>query len=141
MAKSMSLVAKVGALLFIILLPKEYAIYLQLLGGVWIIQTFPALIFGLYTRWLDPKALLVGWAVGMVMGTYMGASIGFRPIYPLEIFGIQIPAYIAIWSVIANFALAFALSALFNARSKTRADETLPTDYATQTGSMGGMGH
>ena len=49
--------ASLGALLFIILLPKEYAIYFQLLGGIWIIQTFPALILGLYTRWLDPKAL------------------------------------------------------------------------------------
>jgi SSS family solute:Na+ symporter len=140
MAKSTSLVVKVGALLFIILLPKEYAIYLQLLGGIWIIQTFPAIIFGLYTRWLDPKALLIGWAVGMVMGTYMGASIGFRPIYPLEIFGVTIPAYIAIWSVVANFALAVALSAAFNARSTTRTDETLPADYATQSGG-GGMGH
>src|SRR4030095_10161941 len=106
--------------------------YLQLLGGIWIIQTFPTIIFGLYTRWLDPKALLIGWAVGMLSGTWMGASIGFRPIYPLEIFGITIPAYIAIYSVIANFALAVALSAIFNASAKSRADETLPTDYATQ---------
>jgi SSS family solute:Na+ symporter len=141
MAKSTSLVVKVGALLFIILLPQEYAINMQLLGGIWIIQTFPTIIFGLYTRWLDPKALLVGWAVGMVMGTWMGASIGFRPIYPLEIFGFTLPAYIAIYSVIANFALAFALSAIFNASSKSRADETVPSDYATQTGGMGGMGH
>ena len=141
MAKSTSLVVKVGALLFIILLPKEYAIYFQLLGGIWIIHTFPAIIFGLYTRWLDPKALLIGWAVGMVMGTYMGASIGFRPIYPLEIFGVTIPAYTAIYSVIANFALSFALSAVFNASAKSRKDETLPGDYATQASGSGGMGH
>jgi hypothetical protein len=76
----------------------------------------------------------------MIVGTYMGASIGFRPIYPLEIFGVTIPAYIAIWSVVANFALAVALSAAFNARSTTRTDETLPADYATQSGG-GGMGH
>jgi SSS family solute:Na+ symporter len=141
MAKSTSLVVKVGALLFIILLPKEYAIYFQLLGGIWIIQTFPAIIFGLYTRWLDPKALLVGWAVGMVLGTYMGASIGFRPIYPLEILGMTVPAYIAIYAVLANLALSFGLSALFNAGAKARADETLPADYAAEGSGTGGMGH
>jgi len=141
MAKSTSLVVKVGALLFIILLPQQYAIYLQLLGGIWIIQTFPTIIFGLYTRWLDPKALLVGWAVGMVLGTWMGASIGFRPIYPLEIFGMTIPAYVAIYSVLANFALAVALSAVFNASAKSRADETVPADYAAQGSGVGGMGH
>jgi SSS family solute:Na+ symporter len=141
MAKTMSLVAKVGALAFIIFLPGEYAIYLQLLGGIWIIQTFPAIIFGLYTRWLDPRALLVGWAVGMMLGTWMGASIGFRPIYPLEIFGVTVPGYIAIYAFLVNFALSFGLSAWLNAGAKKRADETLPADYAAEGGAGGGMGH
>jgi SSS family solute:Na+ symporter len=141
MAKTTSLVVKVGALLFIIVLPQEYAIYLQLLGGIWIIQTFPAIIFGLYTRWLDPKALLVGWAVGMVLGTYMGATNGFRPVYDLEIFGTTARAYIAIYSVLVNFALAFGLSAVFNASAKKRADETMPADYAAEGAAGGGMGH
>jgi len=44
-------------------------------------------IFGLYTRWLNSKALLIGWAVGMIAAPGMAASIGFRPIFPLEIFG------------------------------------------------------
>src|SRR5690348_2810388 len=60
-AKIMSLVVKVGALLFIIFLPTQYAIQMQLLGGIWIIHTFPSVIFGLYTRWLDSRALLIGW--------------------------------------------------------------------------------
>jgi solute:Na+ symporter, SSS family len=132
---------KVGALLFIILLPQEYAINMQLLGGIWIIQTFPTIIFGLYTRWLDPKALLVGWAAGMVLGTWMGASIGFRPIYPLEVFGMTLPGYIAIYAVLVNFALSFGLSAYFNASAKTRPDETRPGDYAAEGGGAGGMGH
>ena len=141
MAKSTSLVVKVGALLFIILLPQEYAINMQLLGGIWIIQTFPTIILGLYTRWLDPKALLVGWAAGMILGTWMGASIGFRPIYPLEIFGMTLPGYIAIYAVVVNFALSFGLSAFFNAGAKTRADETRPGDYAAEGSGAGGMGH
>src|SRR6202165_4727768 len=62
MAKLTSLVVKAGALLFIVFLPTQYAINLQLLGGVWIIQIFPAVVVGLYTRWLHRTALLIGWA-------------------------------------------------------------------------------
>jgi SSS family solute:Na+ symporter len=65
-AKIMSLVVKFGALGFIIFLPLQYAIQLQLLGGIWISQTIPAVIVGLYTRWFNPWALLAGWACGHV---------------------------------------------------------------------------
>src|SRR5665213_1787224 len=71
MAKWVSLVVKFGALVFIIFVPTQFAIQLQLLGGIWIIQTFPAVILGLYTRWFDDWALLVGWAVGTALGTWM----------------------------------------------------------------------
>ena len=59
MAKRVSLIVKFGALLFIIFVPMQYAIYLQLLGGVWIIQTLPAVVLGAYTRWFNSGALLV----------------------------------------------------------------------------------
>ena len=49
LAKLMSLIVKVGALIVIFTIQTNYAIDLQLLGGVWMIQIFPALIFGLYT--------------------------------------------------------------------------------------------
>ena len=64
MAKIMSLVIKAGALVFIFALPLQYALWLQLLGGVWIIQTLPAVILGLYTRFFNGWALLFGWAAG-----------------------------------------------------------------------------
>jgi SSS family solute:Na+ symporter len=139
-AKTTSLAVKVGALLFIIFLPHEYAIQMQLLGGIWIIHTFPAVIFGLYTRWLDGKALLIGWAVGMISGTWMAASLNFQAIYPLEIFGTTTRVYIAILSVILNFAVAIILSPVFNAAKKHRADETQPSDYYALEG-IGGGGH
>ncbi|MBV9758181.1 MAG: sodium:solute symporter, partial [Alphaproteobacteria bacterium] len=63
-AKIVSLVVKLGALFFIIFLPQQYAIQLQLLGGVFIIQAAPAVILGLFTRSLNGWALLVGWAAG-----------------------------------------------------------------------------
>ena len=68
-SKLVSLVVKFGALLFVLFLDKQNAINFQLLGGIWILQTFPAIVFGLYTRWFHRWALLAGWAVAMVYGT------------------------------------------------------------------------
>lgn len=139
-AKLMSLVVKFGALMFIIFLPTQYAIQMQLLGGIWIIHTFPAVVFGLYTRWLDSRALLIGWIVGMVSGTWMAASIGFQPIFPVTIFGEPVRAYIAIWSVLLNLGTAVVLTLLFNALARQRRDETQPADYYAMEGA-GHSGH
>jgi solute:Na+ symporter, SSS family len=59
-ARLVSLVVKIGALAFILLLKPEYALNLQLLGGIWILQTLPSVILGLYTRWFHRWALLTG---------------------------------------------------------------------------------
>ena len=68
-SKLASLVVKFGALVFVLALPNQFAIELQLLGGIWIVQTLPAIVIGLYTRWFHRWALLAGWAVGMIWGT------------------------------------------------------------------------
>src|ERR1700726_4605795 len=68
-AKLVSLIVKVGALVFILFVPTQYAIQLQLLGGIWIIQTLPPVMLGAYTRWFNSWALLAGWAVGTFAGT------------------------------------------------------------------------
>ena len=68
-SKLASLVVKAFALLFVLTLDKQNAINFQLLGGIWILQTFPVIVFSLYTRWFHRWALLAGWAVGMVYGT------------------------------------------------------------------------
>ena len=41
----------------------------------WILQTFPAIVFGLYTRWFHRWGLLAGWAVGMVYGTITAYNV------------------------------------------------------------------
>jgi len=60
MAKWVSLIVKFGALVFILFVPTPYAIHLHLLGGIWIIQTLPAIVLGSYTRWFNSWALLLG---------------------------------------------------------------------------------
>ena len=131
MAKIVSLVIKAGALVFIFAIPFQFALYLQLLGGVWIIQTLPAVILGLYTRLLNGWALLIGWAAGLGLGTWMAASVNFAPVYPLTILGTTVPCYIALASLVVNVVVAVVLSLVFNAVASDRHnDVTVAGDYA-----------
>src|ERR1700676_240983 len=90
-AKWVSLIVKFGALVFILFVPTKYSIQLQLLGGIWIIQTLPSVMLGVYTRWFNDWALLIGWAVGIVAGTVMSAIANFAPTFPLAIAGWALP--------------------------------------------------
>src|SRR5277367_3592110 len=129
-AKVVSLIIKVGALVFIFFIPFQYAIQMQLLGGVWIIQTLPAVMLGLFTRFFNGWALLLGWIVGTALGTWMIAAMNFAPSYPLHIMGETIPCYTAVASLAVNLAVSFVLSLVLNAVASDRhKDMTVATDY------------
>jgi SSS family solute:Na+ symporter len=130
-AKLVSLIVKVGALVFILFVPTQYAIQLQLLGGIWIIQTLPAVMVGAYTRWFNSWALLAGWAVGTVAGTAMAVATKLTPTFPLVVGGHTFPGYTAVYTVILNLAVAAVLTPIFNAigSQKTAPDETVAGDY------------
>jgi solute:Na+ symporter, SSS family len=130
-AKVVSLVVKFGALIFIVLVPQKYAIQLQLLGGVWILQTFPAVVVGLYTPWLHRWGLLAGWATGMALGTFMAHELAFKGnVYPLTVRGLAIPGYAALWALAANGIVAATVSAALHvARVSRGEDTTKPEDY------------
>ncbi|HVB37560.1 MAG TPA: sodium:solute symporter, partial [Vicinamibacterales bacterium] len=130
-AKRTSLIVKVGALAFIMFLPLQYAIQLQLLGGVWIIQTLPIVVVGLYTRWLHRWALATGWLVGMVGGTWMVGTQGFNStIYPLQLGSLTVPGYAALYSLIANGVIAVVLTLVLRAmNAPAGVDATVPSDY------------
>ena len=70
-AKIASLLVKVGAVAAIIFIDPQFSIDLQLIGGVIILQTLPAVAVGLYTRWLHRGALVAGWVAGMAAGMAM----------------------------------------------------------------------
>jgi solute:Na+ symporter, SSS family len=133
-AKLVSILVKVASLAFIIFLPLQYAIQLQLLGGVWIIQTLPALVVGLYTRWLHRYALAVGWLVGIVWGTWMVGTTGFKSTtYPLHLGALTVPGYAALYSLIANGLISVGLTFIFNfMKVPAGADATIPTDYVDE---------
>jgi SSS family solute:Na+ symporter len=110
-AKIASLLVKLGALVFIIFIPVPYALQFQLLGGLWMIQVAPSVILGLYMRLLNGWALLAGWAVGTGIGTWMAWTTSFKAaVFTVSFGGVVVPGYIALWSVLANVAVALALS-------------------------------
>ena len=81
----------------------QYAIELQLLGGIWIMQLFPAVVFGIFTRWFHGKALFWGWLAGMASGTSMAVARELKSsIYPVHIGGHVYPMYAAVPALAAN---------------------------------------
>ncbi|HET7071573.1 MAG TPA: sodium:solute symporter [Nocardioides sp.] len=139
-SKLVSLVVKLGALIFVLALSKSFAINLQLLGGVWILQTFPAIVVGLYTRWFHRWAVLLGWAAGMVYGTWVAydqaspAQSHFGS--PLAKFPFtDTLVYIAATAFIINVLVAIVLTVILRALKVTDGvDETSPDDYAADIG-------
>ena len=125
-AKTASLVVKVGALLVILYLPTQFALDLQLLGGLWILQTLPALIFSLFTRWFRAPALLAGWALGLLGGTYLAWSDGLKPLHPIVVAGSPVTIYVGLIALIANIAVAVILNAIISAIRRPARQETGP---------------
>jgi len=113
-AKYTSLVVKVGALAFILFLPTQFALDLQLLGGLWILQTFPSVVFGLLTRWFRPAALLLGWAAGIGWGTWTAWSNGLKPLASLSFNGTTYSFYVGLGAVILNIVVAVIFSAILS---------------------------
>lgn len=130
-----SLLVKLGALVFVLGFDKSLAINLQLLGGIWVVQTFPAIGIGLYTRWLDRWGLLAGWAAGMAYGTYTAydqsspAQSHFgSPLADIPFVGHT--GYIALTAFVLNMVVAVAVTALVRAfKVPAGPDETSPDDY------------
>jgi SSS family solute:Na+ symporter len=139
-SKIVSLVVKLGALIFVLTMDRQNAINFQLLGGVWILQTFPALVFGLYTRWFHRWALLAGWAVGMVYGTIVAyqqsspATRHFgRPLDEVPLLGNL--GYIALTAFVLNMIVAVALTFVLRAmKTPEGEDVTTDSDYHADAG-------
>jgi SSS family solute:Na+ symporter len=123
-AKIASLVVKVGALAFILFLPTQYALDLQLLGGLWILQTFPALVFGLFTRWFRAEGLLLGWATGIIWGSWTAWSNGLKPLATIDLGGAAYVFYVGLGALILNIAVAAVATAIIGLVSPNRTGVT-----------------
>ena len=140
-SKGASLVVKAFALVFVLSLDKQNAINFQLLGGIWILQTFPAIVFSLYTRWFHKWGLLLGWLAGMVYGTiaaynvvspttgkHFGGSLANIP-------GIGQLGYIALTAFVLNIIVAVVITLVMRAvKVGNGTDETTVGDYYADAG-------
>lgn len=139
-SKLVSLLVKVGALVFVLGMDKTVAINFQLLGGIWILQTFPALVGGLFTRWFHRWALLAGWAVGMVYGTVAAYDVS-TPVQAhfggsnAPIPGIGQIGYIGFTAIVLNVLVTVVLTVVLRAvKAPAGLDETRPEDYTADAG-------
>ncbi len=139
-SKLVSLLVKAFALVFVLTMDKQNAINFQLLGGIWILQTFPSVVFSLYTRWFHKWALLAGWAAGMVYGTWSAYNVASPATKHFggslaEVPGFGQMGYIAMTAFAINVVIAVVLSAVLNATKVANGtDETTPGDYFADAG-------
>jgi solute:Na+ symporter, SSS family len=132
MAKWVSLIVKFGALVFIVFIPLPYAINLQLLGGILIIQTLPSVVIGLYTRWFHPLALLLGWLIATAVGIGMFFAVTPPgPIYPLSAFGGTLPCYTALATLVLNLAITVVLTPICEAMGAARGQDETQVEHYT----------
>ncbi len=143
-SKIVSLVTKLGALLFVLVLDRQDALNFQLLGGVWILQTLPSIVFGLFTRWFHRWALLIGWAAGMTYGTVVAygfcTACSTRPfanslaVVPV----LERAGYIGLTAFVVNIVVTVALTAVFRAlKVGNGSDITRQADYFADIGDPG----
>ena len=119
-AKIVSLLVKVGALACIVFLPTHFAIDLQLLGGVWMLQIFPAIVFGLFFPWFKSQGLLAGWLVGIVLGSTLAFANSIKPVHSISFNGESYSLYIGITALLANILVTVVVSSLSSEVQKTK---------------------
>ncbi|HET7385930.1 MAG TPA: sodium:solute symporter [Nocardioidaceae bacterium] len=134
LARIVAVVISALALLFILAIKTTFILNFQLLGGVWILQTLPALVFGLYTRWFHRWALLVAWAFGIATGTLMAVANAFESsVYAVHLGPLQFSAYAGLIALVVNILVLLILNPLCKlARLPAGADETTADDYEAE---------
>ena len=123
--KIASTIFKFVALGFVFAIPATYAISLQLLGGIIIVQILPAVFFGLYIKSLRKQPLIVGLTVGIFSGIFMlemANNFGAPTSSLLQsMFG---PLYIAAIALAINLIISFVGSAILNRKSRYMPDKS-----------------
>ncbi len=155
-SKLASLVVKIGALVAILALDPQFSIDLQLIGGVLVLQTLPAVAIGLYTRWLHSKAVIAGWAAGMAVGFWtlyqipqkLFAADGTVTVtkqhfggsgFPLSELGLDTKTtiYAGALATLANLIVCVVGTLLLRGRVTDGVDATSPADYTAEAGDPG----
>lgn len=155
-SKLASLVVKVGALAAILTLDPQFSIDLQLIGGVLVLQTLPAVAIGLYTRWFHSQALIAGWLAGMAVGMWALYQIPQKVFavdgtftlakqhfggsaFPLAELGFDTTStiYVGVIATAANLLVCVLGTLALRGRVQDGVDATQPSDYTAEKGDPG----
>jgi solute:Na+ symporter, SSS family len=147
-------VVKIGAVLFVLLIDPQFSIDLQLIGGVIILQTLPAVAIALYTRWLHRWALVAGWVAGLGYGLYLlytipnpangklhfgGSALALDKLtlfgwHPFP--GSMVQIYVGFVALVVNLVVAVVVTVALRAGKVAEGvDATHPADYHADEGS------
>src|SRR5262249_44631632 len=151
-SKIASLVVKIGAVLVILLIDPQFSIDLQLIGGVIILQTLPAVAPGLYTPWVHPWGRGTRWLPGMGLGMWMlykipnaatkhahfgGSAFPLKNWFDPTKFGFNanVTVYVGFVAVLANVLVAVVITLICKAvRMPDGIDLTTRDDYFADEG-------
>jgi SSS family solute:Na+ symporter len=130
-AKYASIGVNACALVLVLVLPMQYAINLQLLGGVLVLQTLPAIVFGLWKRLFHHQALLAGWALSLAIAGILLMQLNLQSsAYPLVVGGRVVSVYVGLIALVGNLVISAAGTIVMDALNVAReVDGTGPTDY------------
>ena len=149
-SRTASLLVKLGAIAVVLLLKPQFAVNLQLMGGVIILQLFPAVGLGLFTNWFHRRALVAGLVAGLASGIlmlYQIPSVGANgkitshhfggSSWPLVHLGLatRLAVYAGLAALVVNLAVATAGTLACHWRSiASGVDRTDPSDYTADEG-------
>jgi solute:Na+ symporter, SSS family len=103
------------ALGFVFVVPATYAISLQLLGGILIVQILPAVFFGLYVKSLRKEPLIAGLLVGIFSGIYMVEYTNNFGALTSSLFHTTFGSlYVAVIALVFNLIISLGGSAIMN---------------------------
>jgi SSS family solute:Na+ symporter len=84
------------------------------------LQTFPAVVFGLFFYWFRAPALLAGWAVGMAGGSWLAFSDGIKPVHTLMLGGSGYTIYTGLLALALNIVVAVVVQLLLGERGANK---------------------
>jgi solute:Na+ symporter, SSS family len=144
-SRTASLLVKLGAIAVVLVLNLQFAVNLQLMGGVLILQLFPAVALGLFTNWFHRRALIAGLVAGLLSGIFMIYQIPSVAAsgkitshhfggssWPLAHLGLatRFAVYAGLAALVVNLAVAAAGTLVCHWRDiASGADLTDPSDY------------
>jgi SSS family solute:Na+ symporter len=138
---------KFAALALIIFIRPQYSLDLQLIGGIFVLQTVPALFIGMFTSWFHRAALALGLVVGAVVGMVLSYQIpeyatgGSRMVrahfggsaWPLSHLGVDTSQriYVGVAALVVNLAVVVVATVVLRGlRVPDGRDATREADYS-----------